>query len=168
MAKERSQLINAEEIRGHYRPNGISVLFVGESPPDSGKFFYYENSPMFNHMRRILGQQLFRSTEDFLQKFKASGCYLDDLVPKPGKPSPECRRQAIPELAERIREYRPRVVVALLKRIGDDVRTSVEQSGVEASVHETHFPGNGQQGRFEQDIKTILPALKRALVEYER
>ena len=39
MIKKRS----IEKIRASYRPENIKVLFVGESPPESGDFFYVES-----------------------------------------------------------------------------------------------------------------------------
>lgn len=54
MAKQRSRPINVEKIRSRHRPDNVSILFVGESPPASEMFFYSENSRMFKHMQRIL------------------------------------------------------------------------------------------------------------------
>lgn len=160
--------MNIEQIRTHYRPDRIRILFVGESPPASGKFFYYGNSQMARNMRRVLGRLLLNDPKDFLARFKASGCYLDDLVLMPVNKSSnahrmQARRKAIPDLAQRIEEYQPIVVVALLKAIERDVREALAQSGVGAQFQATHFPGNGQQGKFEMDIRKILPALKEAM-----
>ena len=155
--------MSIENIRNSFRPRHITILFVGESPPGSGKFFYYGNSQMAENMERILGHYLFGNTEDFLNNFKESGCYLDDLVLEPGRPSPKIRKQAINDLAARIREYRPRVVVALLKRIADDVKEALEKSGTDACFYATCFPGNRQVLSFENDTKNILPVLKNAI-----
>lgn len=164
----QSTEMNVEQIRNQYRPDRIRILFVGESPPASGKFFYNGNSQMARNVRKILGELLLGGTEDFFSKFKTSGCYLDDLVLVPvNKSSKSLRRQAkrnaIPDLAKRIEEYQPVVVVALLKSIERDVREAVAESGVDAQFHATHFPGNGQQGKFEMDIRRLLPVLKGAL-----
>ena len=162
--------MDVEQIRRHFRPDQIRLLFVGESPPDSGKFFYSGNSQMAHYMKRVLGRELFRGAKDFFAEFKASGCYLDDLVLAPvNKSSDRFRRQAcrqaIPDLADRIRDHDPRVVIALLQRIKREVGDAVDQSGVDADFYATHFPGNGQQGRFESDIRNLLPVLRTALQE---
>ena len=123
---------------------------------------------MARNMRRILGELLLGGTKDFLARFKASGCYLDDLALVPVNKSSnthrmQARRNAIPDLAKRIGEYQPIVVVALLKAIERDVKEAVAESGVGAPFHATHFPGNGQQGNFEMDIRRLLPDLQKAM-----
>ena len=150
--------MNIEDIRSSFRPNEIRLLFVGESAPESGKFFYKRDSQMYRHMKTILGQNLFRSSSNFLENFKAAGCYLDDLVLTPvNKSSQNERKQAceraIPDLAKRIKDYNPYMVVALLKRIEKCVRKAVTISGVDARFYVTHFPGNGQHKNFECDIE---------------
>ena len=52
---------------------------------------------------------------------------------------------------------------ALLKSIEPDVREAVAESGMSVRFHATHFPGNGQQGNFEMDIRRLLPVLKEAI-----
>ena len=76
---------------------------------------------------------------------------------------------AIPDLAQRIRKYRPRVVVALLKLIKGDVKKAVEEAGVTPPpcFRVTHFPGDKWQDEFESDIQKHLPVLKNAIREYE-
>ena len=87
-----------EKIRSSFQPAEIRILFVGESPPKTGKFFYCGNSPMAKHMKRVLRQELFpgieNSDEAFFKAFKASGCYLDDLVLCPVSSGKEKIRKA--------------------------------------------------------------------------
>jgi hypothetical protein len=47
-----------EAIRTRFRPEPITTLFIGESAPASGDFFYYGNSAMLRHMRRAVEQAL--------------------------------------------------------------------------------------------------------------
>ena len=154
-----------EDIRSSFRPAEIRVLFVGESAPQSGKFFYKGNSQVYGYMEKYLGQKLFQTHNNFLENFKAAGYYFDDLVLTPVNKAPRneqkrLRIQAVPSLAKRIKDYNPIVVVALLKRIEENVRKAVLLSGVDACFCATHFPGNGQQRKFECDIEQILPKLK--------
>ena len=80
MTSENMEAIEA--TRAKFRPERITTLFVGESAPASGDFFYYGNTGMTRYMRRavefVLGQ-----SSDFLERFKAYGWYLDDLVLTP-------------------------------------------------------------------------------------
>ena len=41
-----------EFSRARHRPDRITTLFVGESAPTGGKFFYFGNSGMTTYMRR--------------------------------------------------------------------------------------------------------------------
>ena len=84
----------APQIRNHYRPDRIRILFVGESPPASGKFFYNGNSQLARNMRRILGRLLLDDPKDFLARFEASGCCLDDLVLIPVNKSSKIAQEA--------------------------------------------------------------------------
>src|SRR5229473_291781 len=68
-----------EATRARFRPERITTLFVGESAPDSGDFFYYGNNAMLGHMQRVVDNALGESGDDFLTRFKAYGWYLDDL-----------------------------------------------------------------------------------------
>ena len=59
------------------------------------------------------------------------------------------------------------MVIALLKRIGQDVRQAVTLANVDASFPVTHFPGNGWQGKFEDDVNRCLPDLRKAMLDYD-
>ena len=41
-----------EFTRARYRPDRITTLFVGESAPASGAFFYHGDSAMLRYMQR--------------------------------------------------------------------------------------------------------------------
>ncbi len=69
---------NFENVRRSYRPRRITTLFVGESAPHGGTFFYNRNSGLFREIRKA-----FQGTESFLEDFKRNGFYLDDLVLEP-------------------------------------------------------------------------------------
>jgi hypothetical protein len=63
-----------ERLRLQYRPERITVLFVGEAPPASDTFFYRGNSGLTNYMRDALGGP--KGDIEFLNWFKARGWYL--------------------------------------------------------------------------------------------
>ncbi len=48
-------IVNVEELRQHHRPEKILTLFVGESAPAGGTYFYAENSQMYRYMREVFG-----------------------------------------------------------------------------------------------------------------
>ncbi len=100
-----------EKLRKSFRPVRITTLFVGESAPQSGKFFYSGDSSLFRAMKKAFGGQ-----ETFLEDFKKSGFYLDDLVLVPvnklERPERSAHRwKSVSRLADRLRNYKPEAIV---------------------------------------------------------
>ncbi len=142
-----------EETRARYCPERITTLFVAESPPQSGKFFYYGNTVLARHMSSAMGSAGLLGDGDFLDSFKAFGWYLDDLVLTPMNHLTRSQREAAcrnagASLADRIAEYRPLAIVTVLLRIKDIVEAATIAAGSDAPRFAVPFPGNGQQVRF--------------------
>src|SRR4051812_20336030 len=68
----------AERTRRKYKPDDIRVLFIGESPPAGGEFFYLANSALYYATRQAFETAIpaLRKREDFVRAFCALGCYL--------------------------------------------------------------------------------------------
>jgi hypothetical protein len=149
-----------------FRPPGkISVLFVGESAPHAGTFFYSGGNGMLSHMKAALG---FASASDaaFLAQFKSWGWFLDDLVRTPVDQldDPERKqvcRAAVADLARRIAQYEPEVVIVLLKGIAPQVAEAVRLAGCRPQLHNLPFPGNGWQVVFREQLARLAPSLPR-------
>jgi hypothetical protein len=154
-----------EETRRSFLPDKVATLFVGESAPASGDFFYYGTSGMTRYLRQSV-EEAFGPVDDFLASFKGFGWYLDDLVLTPvdklGKPEriAACRA-AQTSLAARIAEYRPAAIVTLLLSIQDIVEGAAASAGSNAPRYAVPFPGMGQQGRFRAAMKELIPKLPR-------
>ncbi len=152
-----------ERLRHSFRPDRITTLFVGESAPIGGTFFYDGNSQLYRYMRAA-----FDGRDDFLTEFKAKGFFLDDLVLLPVNhltPSKrfELHRKWQPSLALRISEYRPLAVVSMMIGIKEVVEGAVAMAGLlNVSHYAVPFAGNGQQLRFRQEMSRILPLLPMA------
>ena len=136
--------MNVEALRHQYRPEKISTLFVGESAPASGTFFYDETSQMYRYMREVFG-----NPPDFLSHFMSQGCFLDDLVLTPVNHRRKAERRAahhasIPSLADRIADYSPLAIIAVLKMIGPAVGEAMFRASSSAQFYVVSFPGNGQ------------------------
>jgi hypothetical protein len=73
-----------ERLRKHYRPHKVRILFVGESPPASGRFFYQADSGLYRAVRDTFATA-FPSLpkSEFLKSFRSLGCYLVDLCGQP-------------------------------------------------------------------------------------
>src|SRR4029079_9910619 len=107
-----------EATRTRFRPTKITTLFVGESAPVSGDFFYYGNNAMLTHMQRAVEQAL-GVGGNFLERFKGYGWYLDDLVLTPVNHLTKTDRYAQcvgaqASLAARIAEDQPLAIVSLM------------------------------------------------------
>ena|SRR5438477_218161 len=154
-----------EAARARFRPAKITTLFVGESAPISGDFFYYGNNAMLSHMQRAVEQAL-GERDDFLERFKAYGWYLDDLVLTPVNhlKNPERKAQcqsAQPSLTARIAEYQPLAIVSLMVGIKHIVEAAAVAAGNNSPRFAVPFPGMGQQVRFLAAMAGIIPTLPR-------
>jgi hypothetical protein len=151
-----------KDAQRKYRPDRIKVLFVAESPPASGSYFYYGGNRLLHEMRRALKEDQ-RTDADFLMSFMKRGWYLDDLVQTPVKNQSELKnkcRKARDDLAARIRRYSPCIVVCLVRRIRDDVEIATLKAGSDACVYTVSFPPRHSQ-RFQAEMSLLRPRLER-------
>ena len=145
--------MNSEDLRARYRPRDVEVLFVGESPPAGGTFFYAANSKLYDAteeaFRRGVPELL---AGDFLHDFCVLGCFLDDLCVKPVnhlRGSPELEQRRVDErrrgqqpLADRIRDANPQAVVVVMKGIVDNVRSALADADAgSVPMRAFAFPG---------------------------
>lgn len=155
--------MDTESIRQSYRPSKVRLLLVGESPPASGKFFYVKSS-MTTYTAQAFQKAhgtRFLDNREFLEYFKAYGCYLDDLSHTPVDNLPKGQREeglnaCIGGLAQRIQEMNPDVLVIALKKIEHYVREAVYRSGREPEVFVLPFAGNGHQGKYINELCEII------------
>jgi len=149
-----------EKLRLSYRPQQITTLFVGESPPHNGTFFYEGNSRLFREMKKVFGD-----SAGFLSEFKANGFFLDDLVLDPINDKEKAerkdhRREGVPSLAQRMKDYQPSAVVALMCAIGPMVREAMCRAGLShLPLHVTPFPAFGNEKRFRARMAEIIPKI---------
>ncbi len=157
-----------EEIRLSYKPEQIKILFVGESAPVAGTFFYKADS-LCGYTQKAFAQ-VFEDAGakvgyDFLDYFKGKGCYLEDLCLIPVNDMSQmerklCWKRGVPQLAGRLAEYKPDVVITILLGIKD----YVEEACVKAKLDNVKrfaipFAGNGNQGRYVDELVKILREL---------
>jgi hypothetical protein len=159
---------SVETVRAHYRPKTILTLFVGESAPHSGDFFYFGNTGLTGYMHKAMEAAGLGGAGDFLERFKSYGWYLDDLVLTPinqlgesPQRKKECR-DAQASMAARIKEYQPRAIVSLLLGIRDIVEAAAIDAGSDARLFAVPFAGMGQQLRFLEEMAHILPQLPKS------
>ena len=154
-----------EKTRRAYRPRKVEMLFVGESPPASGRFFYNRDSGLYRAMRDVF-QAADRTVteENFLKRFQKSGCYLIDLCGQPvDKVGAKQRREACIAgealLCRRIRTMQPKIIVPLVHSISANVERAVNVAGWQGTTITVPYPGRWIRHR-ERFQELLLPHLK--------
>lgn len=158
------------KIRLSYKPHKVRVLFIGESPPASGEFFYFGgNNSLLKYIRQafisVYGDKC-GDGDEFLQFFKENGYYLDDLSEEPinrilEKERRQLRKANIGSLAKRLKEIHPESVIIFMKSIEKDVRKALKNVGIpQENIRATKFPGSGNQKVSVQEITEALRELK--------
>ena len=148
-----------EELRKSFRPDRITTLFVGESAPESGKFFYSGNSGLFREMQKAFG-----GGSTFLEDFKRNGFYLDDLVLTPvnklrDKERSALRWESVVKLADRLKDYKPDAIVIAMCAIEPMVRESMRIAGIPYEPYCIPNPAFGNLNRFHTAISKIIDSL---------
>jgi hypothetical protein len=162
-------------LRERYRPEKIRVLFVAESPPDSGegelRFFYNASQERHDHMYRSLMEAAFPDfkhrpgeKEGWLRKFQQAGYYMIDATDRPvNHLSPaERRRELNSSLETRIAEIGRLIVtgtpIVLVKRNIFEMFSQPLRDAGHNVIHETFlpFPSHGHQARFIEACSKCL------------
>src|SRR5271169_6036225 len=91
-----------ERLRRRYRPARVRMLFVGESPPASGRFFYQADSGLYRAIRQTFLWAFPNPKDaDFLKSFRDMDCYLVDLCGYPVDNLPGKQRRLACEQGEK-------------------------------------------------------------------
>jgi PilZ domain len=136
-----SSITDWKKLRESYRPEAISLLLVGEAPPEpsSGKFFY-GGSPLTECTKkafRLAFPDLLDTANHgcFLKQFKALGCYFDDLSLEPVTKRDAFQRnyrllQHLPKFIQRLKDSPPKVVAVVMKKIDYFVKYALDEAGL--------------------------------------
>lgn len=154
-----------EHLRQRYGPPRIRLLFIGESPPASGRFFYRQDSGLYRAIRdsfRVVDPSITNDT--FLEIFRNSGCYLIDACAGPVDHLDAHSRRAAclaaePALTHKIRQLRPAAIVALLQSIRENVRRATARAGWSGPILELPYPGRWASHR-KILLERLVPQLK--------
>jgi hypothetical protein len=157
-----------QHLRHTYKPDKIRVLFVGESPPAGGTFFYKADSKLY-----IFTQKAFSivfdgkfDDEGFLDCFKSTGCYLEDLCPiainKKNKAERKRQRVAgLESLTKCIRAASPQAIVIVMRAIAPYVKKAAGEAGFDPRrICSLPFPTHGHQRRYVVELIEVLKELR--------
>lgn len=142
-----------ENLRLRFLPEPLLVLFVGEAPPASGKFFYNANSGLYHAMKDAFAACAeIPAAGTFLDYFQNCGCYLIDLCHHPVDRLPEsvrraARRRSEASVVREIRWLQPTMIVVLLRSIERNIARAVTSAEWSGSVINLPYPGRWKQHR---------------------
>ena len=159
-----------ERLRRRYRPERIRLLFIGESPPASGRFFYRRDSGLYRAIRdtfRMIDPSI--TDDTFLGVFQNSGCYLIDACARPVDHLDARSRRAAClagelRLTQTFRRLQPAAIVTLLKSIRDNVRRAAAVAGCPGPILELPYPGRWASHR-EIFHEGLVPRLQQLFSE---
>ena len=154
-----------ERLRRRYRPVDLRLLFVGEAPPASGRFFYQGDSGLYRAMRdafRAIDPSI--TDESFLAVFRRSGCYLIDACPQAVDQLDWPSRRAAclasePSLCRRIKRLQPRAIVTLVRSIHANVERATNCAGWHGPLLDLPYPGRWIRHR-EKFLDALVPQLR--------
>ena len=154
-----------ESLRQSFRPSRVRLLFIGEAPPVSGRFFYAGDSGLYRAMRmafQVVDPGL--RDEDFLAAFRSRGCYLTDLCGEPVDHLESALRRTMcgdgeKSLAREIRRLQPEIIAPLLRSIADNVDRAVTRAGWQGKVVSLPYPGRWSRHR-DAFIEAVVPLLR--------
>jgi hypothetical protein len=143
----------------------VRILFVGESPPASGRFFYRRDSGLYRAIRdafREIDPAL--SDESFLAAFRAAGCYLIDACPRPVDRLDRLERTAAVRASERdlgrtIRRLRPDAIVTVVRSTAATVERAASSAGWQGPMIVLPYPGRWSRHR-ARFLELLVPMLR--------
>jgi hypothetical protein len=148
-----------------FRPTPLRLLFIGEAPPASGRFFYHGDSGLYRAMLDAFRAIDPSMTEaEFLPAFQAAGCYLIDLCLYPvDRLDPPARRAVClaseARLVRTIRRLQPPTIVTLVRSIRGNVERAAAHAGWQGRLIDLPYPGRWAHHR-EAFLDTLVPELK--------
>lgn len=164
-----------ESLRREYRPEVVRVLFVGESRPAGGTFFYARDSLLYHATRdaflEVYGEACGRESS-FPEFLKRRGYYVADLCPEPVNKLPRAAREharekGIAPLASLITDATPSVVVVVMLEIVPYVTRALreatrnEQTPL-APIHQLPFPRSEHRARYVRELSALLREFDQA------
>jgi hypothetical protein len=158
-----------EIIRAAYRPQKVRMLFVGESPPASGRFFYNRDSGLYRALRdafHLVDESIV--DENFLAVFQGLGCYLIDACRRPvDRMEPAVRRSTCLEgealLSRRIQSFQAETIVSLVRSISANVDRAALRASWTGTLLAVPYPGRWIQHR-KAFLELLVPHLRTLLV----
>ena len=168
----RKSILVRERLRRRYRPKRVQILFIGEAPPVSGRFFYQADSGLYRAVRDTFIRAFpTHCDEDFLNSFSRLGCYLVDLCGKPvdhldNKQRKKACAEGEARLGRAFQQLHPKVVITVVRSIAGNVQRVQQKANWAGTYLELPYPGRWWRHRIAFE-KTLVPVLHKYCVGLE-
>jgi len=160
---------DAREVdRESYRPARVRLLFIGEAPPASGRFFYHADSGLYRAMRTAFITAIpVLENGDFLKQFQDLGCYLVDLCETAVDRLDKDERvrtckESEARLAGIIKLFQHSIIISLARSISMNVNRALQQAQWVGPHVNLPYPGRWRRYRISFE-KALVPILRREL-----
>jgi hypothetical protein len=168
LSRDSRARIARERLRRRYSPEQVRLLFIGEAPPASGRFFYQRDSGLYRALRdslRLIVPSL--RDEDFLPTFQSAGCLLIDLCADPVDRLDRYARRAACLAAERslacrLRQLQPQSIATVVRSIRDNVERAASQAAWHGPILDLPYPGRWERHR-NAFLKKLVPQLRETI-----
>ena len=163
------------QAREKYQPHKIKILFVAESPPSSGGYFYFSETIGKDHLFREtmkaldlwpVSRPLRRGVDKrpLLERFRSNGFFLIDTCELPvDKLSTTERMTAVRRgavgLASRVRRLNPAHIILVKNTVFRPVCQALEREGLGRRIlNKTSlpFPSHGNQKKFRNNLRQMI------------
>jgi hypothetical protein len=160
---------DSEALRRRYMPTEVRVLFVGESEPAGGTFFYNANSRLYAATKAGFEQALpaLATQSSFLESFKGLGCWLVDLCDRPVNRLPKQDRLAardagVAALSAVIGRVQPAFVAVVMMALDQWVDRALEDAAYAVEAALLAFPSRPEwRQRYERDLAGLVAQWSR-------
>ena len=163
------------KARDRYKPSHVLVLFIAESPPSSGGYFYFTQTIGKDHLFRETMKALrfwpetrpMRKGLDkrsLLNRFCSAGFFLIDTCQIPvDKLNTTARRASIAngaaDLPRRVGHLDPDKILILKKTVYQPALDSLEAAGWNKRILNSRaipFPSHGNQRQYRREVGRLL------------
>jgi hypothetical protein len=144
----------------------VEVVFIAESPPVTGAYFYFLEKPPGSLFRETMKALQIDGNDkrEKLIKFQWRGFFMLDVTYKPinnlkGKARMSAVKSELPRLVEDVRELQPNGIVIIKKPLFEPVKTALAAAGLgDRILHDAPipFPGSGRQKEFREAIVRLM------------
>lgn len=153
--------MNYEALRESYKPQKTKILFIGESRPAGGTFFYNGDSNLYKYTKRAFEQADINFS---LEHFKEYGCWLYDVCDVPvnhfeNNKRKEQIRLGLSRLLLTIEESCPQYIIVVKKGdMREIIFKEICRCGYvdQETAFNVPFPASGRQAEYRNELSGII------------